>query len=154
MANLSQALAREGVAGLQLLLPETALKCLSPLSTQASRFVNEENVLTAYSPVVAYGNDRPLLAGCMCLDHWGGVEGSDLTPDDTKVHVLQPRELCDFHKAGFPPYCRAQSLDKNKIIDCDCQAWPKDNAMEPYQINNPCLQAPYTTSVLATCTPV
>lgn len=110
--------------------------------------------LTAHSPMSAY--EQKPLAGCMCLDHWGPVENSDLKvgasnwTDDTRVHIMQPDENCSPYLLEQWPYCRAQNFEDN-TIDCDCQAWPEDNWLEPYQVNNPCIQAPYTTSVLATC---
>lgn len=115
----------------------------------------EDTSLTVHSPISAY--EQKPLTGCMCLDHWGTVESSDLKTgasnwiDDTGVHVLQPLDTCYPGLAEIYPYCRAQSFENN-IIDCDCQAWPEDNSFEPYQENNPCLKAPYTTSVPATCT--
>ena len=103
-----------------------------------------------------YAYNQNLLEGCMCLNHWGPVSSSDLTTtspwtNDTKVHILQPDEFCESTSAGDWPYCRAQSFEDD-TIGCDCQAWPEDNSFNPYQLNNPCLAYPITTTAAARCT--
>ena len=157
MARLPQTLAQEVIADpgvSDLLLPRIAFQCLSPLLTWASYPAMEAIVLTACSPMSAYKQND--LQGCMCLNHWGSVSSSDLATtspwtDDTKVHILQPDEFCNPSSALNWPFCRAQSFENDKI-GCDCQVWPEHNSFEPYQLNNPCLAYPITTTAAATCT--
>lgn len=148
MANPWQAFSQEEIVDLQvsgLLLLQTALHCM-PLSQPSLLIIFRNFILTPHSPMSAYQKEN-VMAGCVCLNHWGSAQSSDLAP---LVRVLQPRQTC--RPPGYEdfPSCRVQSFE-NDMIDCDCTAWLKDNSFAPYQDNNPCLDYPIPTTIPATC---